>query len=238
MASPNPKNFCSALFPLWDLYSKIEADNWHTTIKKRGWFVIEDHIFKAGVVPGGPTSHDEIKILVCYMLSQTGIEMSFSEIHDALSVHHLVNYFELVQAIDGLLKTTHLTLHEKGKTEYYGLSDLGKQVEREFSHLLPLSIREKSVKAAKRILRRKKREQEVNVEIERVQDGYRMQLSIPEQDGQLVSFSLFLPTLAECERVRKRFLNDPVFIYKAVLALLTGDQEVIGKIFPTEEPLF
>ena len=199
---------------------------------------MEDHIFKAGVVPGGPTSHDEVKILICYMLSHTGAEMSFSDIHEAFSAHHLVNYFELVQAMDGLMKTAHIIEKTQEKTVYYALSDLGRQADREFSHLLPLSIREKSVTAAKRILRRKKREREVNVEMERVEDGYRMHLSIPERDGQLLSFSLFLPTLAECERVRRRFLNDPVFIYKGVLALLTGDQEVIGEIFPTDEPLF
>lgn len=199
---------------------------------------MQDEIFKAGVQPGGPTSHTEIKALVCYILTKLGQAMSFAELHEALQEGSLVNYFELVQVIDGLVESGHLALEAQEGREYYQITETGVQAGREFENSLPLSVRQKALRSAERLLRRKKRESEVLIETRKADGGYYMELSIPEQTGKLVSFTLFLPTREECERVRRRFLNDPVFIYKCVLAMLTGERDVLGELIPQVEQLF
>lgn len=199
---------------------------------------MENDIFKAGVRPGGPTSHDEIKMLICYMLSNVSESMSFAMLHEALLEHNLVNYFELVQVIDGLVFSGHLSVEESESADLYAVTALGRQAGREFENSLPLTVRQKAVRAADKLLRRRKREAEVQIDVRKADGGYLMELAIPEAGDSLISFTLFLPTREECELVRRRFLNDPIFIYKGVMALLSGDRAVLGDIFPEPDPLF
>lgn len=204
---------------------------------------MENDIFKAGVTPGGPTSHDEIKMLICYILSNIGEAMSFAQLHEALLENNLVNYFELVQVVEELLRSGHLVPATGDEAagdagECYRITDTGRQAGREFANTLPLTVRQKAVRAAERLLRRRKRESEVCIDVRKDRGGYRMELAIPDKAGSLVSFSLFLPTREECELIRRRFLNDPIFIYNGVLALLTGDREILGQLLPEEENLF
>ena len=199
---------------------------------------MENDIFRAGVRPGSPTSHDEIKMLVCYILSKLERPMTFAQLHEALLENSLVNYFELVQVMDGLVRTGHLALEADGDAETYAIADLGRQAGREFENALPLAVREKAVGSANRLLRQQQRAAEVSVEIRPAGSGFQLQLAIPEAEGNLISFTLFAPTQEECGLLRRRFLNDPMFIYQGVLALLTGDRKAIGEIFPQREQLF
>lgn len=197
---------------------------------------MENDIFMAGVRPGSPTSHDEIKILLCTILSQVDQSMLFSQLHEALQENNLVNYFALVQAMEELVATGHVTADRTVEPERYSVTELGRQVVEEFERRLPAAVREKALSAAKLQLQREKREMEVDVRIDKEERGYTMRFAIPEINGELVSFSLFVPTREECDRMRRHFLNDPLYIYHSVLALLTGDQHVLGEALPTREP--
>lgn len=198
---------------------------------------MEQDIFKAGVRPGSPASQDEIKMLVCYILSKIDSTIRFAQLHEALSSCSLVNYFDLVQVVEDLLHSGHIAIADDADGGYQA-TETGLQAAHEFAHTLPLSVREKAVRATGRELRRHRRLAEVSIKTTRVGDGYRMELSIPEQNDTLISFSLFLPTQEECALVRKRFLNDPVFIYQGVVALLTGNPDILGELKIENDPLF
>ena len=200
---------------------------------------MESEIFKAGTRHGAPTTNDEIKILICYILSKTGAPMNFEQIHESLLENELVNYFELVSAVDSLIGTGHITTEaEAGKAPVHRITALGKDAANTVNTLLPLSVREKAAKAADKLLRRKKREQEVVAQISRIDGGFEAFLALPGEKSPLSSFTVFCPTKDEAELVRKRFLNDPAYIYKGVMALLTGDKNVIGKMFPSNDDLY
>lgn len=200
---------------------------------------MEQEIFRAGVRPGGPTTNDEVKILVCYILSKTGEAMSFEQLHEALSEHELVNYFELVTAVDSLGNTGHIqAARAENGADLYSATGLGRDTARTIDGLVPSSVRRKAAASADRLLRRQRRKREVAAVIEPSGPGFGVKLSLPESGLDLVEFSVFCPTMEEAELVRRRFLNDPAYIYKGVMALLTGDREIIGEMFPAKEELF
>lgn len=200
---------------------------------------MENEVFTAGVRPGSPTTNDEIKILVCYILSKTDSAMSFAQIHEALSEHELVNYFELISAMDSLERTRHIDAEQNGDgAQTYTVTELGKSTAEAVDDMLPLSVRDKAADSAGKLLRRKKREREVKVEIAEQDAGFELRLAIPDSGSNLAAFTVFCPTREEAELIRRRFLNDPFYIYKGTLALLTGDREILGEIFPSGENLF
>jgi len=202
---------------------------------------MDQEIFKAGVRPGSPNSQVEIKMLLCFILSKIKDVMSFAQLYEALSQDALVNYFELVEALDQLAIQGHLQCgNPAGGESLYSITPLGEQAAEEFTPILPLSVRDRALQATERLLERQKRLSELKVDVSDAPGGgFIMELSIPAEESELVKFSLFVPTKEQCDVIRRRFLNAPSFIYKGVLALLTGDRQVLDELFPPpDEQLF
>ncbi len=200
---------------------------------------MESDIFRAGVAPGSPTTDVEIKMLLCYLLSHLEESISFTQLHEALSEYNLVNYFELVQALDDLCSLGQLSVSTENSLDLYRITPLGKEIGAEFERTLPLATREKALEATRRVMERQRRLTEVDIRETPCRDGgFLLELSIPDKDGELIGLRVFAPTRRECDRMRKRFLNAPLTIYKGVMALLTGDEQVLGTIFSDERKLF
>ncbi len=200
-----------------------------------------DSIFNAGVAPGSPVSQTELKTLICYILSNIQQPMSFMQLYDALTQHNLVNYFELVPALDQLCQSRHLTRTEdvSDGADYYMATSLGLETGKELTTAVPASVREKALASAQKVLRRERRKSEVRVNtIPAKNGGFIMEFAIPESKSDLIRFSLFVPTQEECAHLKKRFFNAPLFIYQGVLALLTGNSAVLGEAVLPEEELF
>lgn len=195
---------------------------------------MESDIFRAGTMPGAPGTVDEIKMLLCYILSGIGEAMSFDQLYDAMSEHHLVNYFELVRVMDELVELGHID-HQDGR---YAVTGIGREAAREFERTLPASVREKALDSSRKALTRSRRLEEISFTRTPCDGGYTLEITIPESEGELMSFRLFCPTKEDCDLIRRRFLNAPFTIYKGVMALLTGNKEVLGEIFGGEEKLF
>lgn len=184
---------------------------------------MNSEIFRAGIAPGAPITENEIKTLICFIISKTGSNINFDILHDALRENNYVNYFQLVQSVEELIKTGHIK--EEGISLI--LTALGKDTVDSLASSLPASVCEKSVNSAKKILAQSKRRQEVKIEEEKLGSGYMLTLSLPDKNDILVSVKIMAMDTSHKELIKKRFLNDPVFIYQNFLALLTGDTQLI-----------
>ena len=195
---------------------------------------MDREIFFADVLPGAPTSINQIKTLVCMMLTQAG-GLTFAHLHEALRENRLVNYFELISAISQLVQTGHISCEASGDEECYSITALGEKTAAELSRDIPTTVREKAVSTALIIKKRERRMSEVIISTETRDGGYYLTLALPGESEELVSFTVFAPTEQECDKLRRRFLNDPVFVYQGVMALLSGEREVLGKPLPQED---
>ena len=120
-------------------------------------------------------------------------------------------------------KTEELRREEDGR-EVYALTGSGLQAANTFGKDLPLSVRERAVGVARGILTRQRREKEIVTDIQRVEDGYRLVLRLTDIGSDLLDIGIFLPSEEACQRVRQRFLDDPMELYKGILDLLTGGE--------------
>ena len=192
---------------------------------------MQNNAFTAGIEPGGLTNDYEIKILVCYILEKIKRHMSFSDINYILQSEGLANYFEYAEAISELLSSGHIVDVSQGEGEQrFRLTDLGSKTARTFEKNIPLSVREKSMRAAEEYYLRQRIEKENQVKIEKVSDGYRLSLCISDIGSDLLNLSLFVPTENECEQIKKRFLCDPTIFYRGIIALVTGDEHTVHTI--------
>jgi hypothetical protein len=192
--------------------------------------------FDASVAPDGVKDTNDIKILVCYLLKNVDNPLSFENISEILLQDGLVNYFELVKAVDDLLISGHIDLVIKGEQKFYKSTRLGIGTAELFEHRLPYSVKEKAVKAAINLLGKIKRESENSVEItENTSGGLNVCCTILDRDDALLSLNLFVPDKHQAEIVKKQFLANPELVYKGVLSLLTGDLDTVCYILELQK---
>ena len=180
--------------------------------------------FTAGVEPGGLNTTQEIKILLCYMLHTVNQPMRREDVVDIILAHGMANYFDTEEAIDDLLRLQHLV---EGDDHRIATTVTGSQIGDSLSVRVPYTLRERSVKAALELLRRRQVEQDNKVYIRRLEEGgCEATCTVEDHGTPLLSVTLRLADEWQAGQIKEHFLQDPALLYRSVLAVLTGEADV------------
>ena len=192
--------------------------------------------FDEGVAPGGLKDADDIKILICYLLKSVGRPLSFDNLNEILQHDGLCNYFGFASALHELLVSGHVDLLKDGGVEYYKATGLGEATAALFERRLPVTVREKAVNAAVRLLARIKRESENRVEIaQNTSGGFEVTCTVYDMGDTLMSVKLLVADRAQAESVKRQFQTNPEIVYKGMLALMTGDAAAAAELIKPQE---
>lgn len=191
--------------------------------------------FRAGVEPGGLTTDYEIKILICHVLKHIERPMPVSALIELFVGEGIGNYFEAASAAAALVKSGHIAIGGCEGEKCYTLTGLGESAAGTFEKTLPLSVREKAVDAANRYFIRRERRAHNKAEVQKADDGYLLTLTITDVGSDLLKLTILLPDEETCGRIRERFLDDPIVVYKGVVASLTGSFENVGALLDDVE---
>ena len=176
--------------------------------------------FSDGVRPGGLYDSREIKVLICYMLSGVSEPLSRETVTEILTDGEMANLFEISAAIDDLVARNNVTEAEDGKLT---LTDSGRDSASQLYDLIPYTLRDRSQKAAMKLLARARNERDADVTVTPLDRGYAVKCSIDKSDAPMMSFTLRVTDEAMAKTVRERFLDNPTAFYRALIALSTGD---------------
>ena len=108
----------------------------------------DNSAFSAGVRFGGLTDRTEIKILLCYLLTNSPQPLTSQQIVDTIIGQQLVNYFELQEALGNLVEQGLIIEND----DCYSITDEGKGISKELEKALPFSVKERAYKAVIEIL--------------------------------------------------------------------------------------
>lgn len=193
--------------------------------------------FTQGTRPGSVTTSHEVMILICWLIDRAGEPVTEAQLEAVLQGQELVNYFELVTALQALERNGQILREPDGSIL---LTALGHQTAGTFADTLPLAVRERASDAMRRMHTLLRREEKNKVSIEKRSDGYMLTLTVTDVGSDLLSLSIFMPGIEQCEQIRRRFLNDPTRVYRGILAILTGNGQELSNLMtaPEDEPLF
>lgn len=183
--------------------------------------------FSAGVEPGGLRTKQDIKILICYILSSTVSGISKQNIISILQENGLANYFEASEAFADLVLSGNICLEDEGKSNSYCITDTGRIVSDQLHVSLPRTVRERALSAAMSLLSRIKLEKENKVSIEKNSMGYSVTCTISGGEFNLISFTMYVPDMDQAKIVKENFYKDPTSIYNGILGLLTQNKELV-----------
>ena len=90
---------------------------------------------------------NKIRIVVCHLLYSSGCPLNRDQLIEITSLEQAVNYFDLMEALDGITGRL-CTCQEVNGIPVYSNTRLGDAAAREFGSELPQSIREKMFEEA------------------------------------------------------------------------------------------
>ena len=122
---------------------------------------MEFDAFTGGIEPGGLRSKDEIRILICYLLTSVSAPLSREDILSIMQENGFANYFEVTDSLSELTENGNLQC--AGDEPVYTATRQGQMIARQLDTALPFSVRRKAVAAALNLLARAKREKENRV---------------------------------------------------------------------------
>ncbi len=184
--------------------------------------------FSAGVEPGGLWHKNDIRILLCYILSSVGAPLARRDLIQIIQEKGLANYFEVEDALATLLDQGNISQEEDG---YYTVTPAGKEIANSLDATLPLSVRDKALEAAFTMLSQARAQRENRVDLQETERGLQITCHISGGEMELMAISLYVPDKAQAEMVKERFHKDPEGIYQLVLAALTGDTGLAKTFF-------
>lgn len=175
--------------------------------------------FSAGVLPGGLRDTQEIKILICYIFSNFSQPLSKSTVAGTLQNCGLANYFETSQAFEEMVSAHNILKNEDGG---YTISETGKMVSDELSRSLPLTVREKAIKAVEEDLARKKSEEENKVIMRKIGNGYEVICSVLDGKFEMMKLKLYAPDIIAASTIKDNFYKNAGDIYCDIISKLVG----------------
>ena len=192
---------------------------------------MERDAFTGGVEPGGLWNKNDIRILLCYILTSVGAPLSRESIGEIMQGKALANYFEVGDALDSLLKQGNVTVDEDGA---FSVTDSGREIAASLDVSLPLSVRDKALEAALRLAAEQKARRENKVEFLEAERGYQVRCHVSGGETELMTISIYVPDKAQAELVERNFYRDPEGVYRLLLAALTGDKAYAADFFSAE----
>ena len=184
--------------------------------------------FSAGVEPGGLWNKNDIRILLCYILSSVGAPLARQDLTRIIQEKGLANYFEVEDALASLLAQGNISQDGEG---YYTVTAAGKEIANSLDATLPLSVRDKALEAAFTTRSRSRSQRQNRVHSQQTERGVQTPCHISSGEMDLMEVSLYVPDKAQAEMVKDRFHKDPQGFYQLVLAALTGDTSLAKEFF-------
>ncbi|WP_050698773.1 DUF4364 family protein [Anaeromassilibacillus senegalensis] len=185
--------------------------------------------FTGGVEPGGLRTKNQIRILICYLLSSVDAPLSREDVIHIMQDNGLANYFEIADAVAELLANGNL-MEDPQHPELLTATPQAHMIAKQLDAAVPIAVREHAVSAAANLLAAAKRERENKVEIRRTDNGYNVVCHVSGGDMELMSFTLYVPDLYQARMVKRNFHRAPENVYRILLAAVTNNTDLVADI--------
>ena len=167
------------------------------------------------------TKENEIKVFILYLINYADCGLAYDDIFNLAQETGVTGYFDFAGVFSNLAQENNV----RESDGLYFITERGKTIAENLEHLVPVAAKNKCVAYVSRLL-------ELNggdfySEIEPENGGYRFICGIKNKNSEIFNVSLFVKEKSAAENMQKIFNERPDYIYRAVLAMMTGDAAFI-----------
>lgn len=179
---------------------------------------MENSALTAGVRVGGLTDRTEIKILLCYLLSELKQPITQNQLIECVCGQELVNYFEMQSALQHLLDNNLIKEDENG----YSILPEGKDIARQLESVVSTTVKRYAYTMAVNILQYESLKKQHKIKISPVEGGgFNLHCSIEDDEFTIFSMDIVMPDEKSAEFAGEQFILKGQDIFKCVLGITT-----------------
>ena len=210
-----------------DTFNRSLVSSPVNTMPENGGDIMEHDAFTQGTEPEGLKNRNDIGILICYLLNQVGKPFPKDDLVELIQENGFANYFETTNSISELIKNGNIEYSDE-KCRLLRLTKNGRLIVTQLHSNLSLLIRQRAAAAASQMVRRRKNESQYPVEITRIKDGgYQVVLHITDGLRDLMTLSVYVPSITEAKAIKRSFHKNPERLYSVMLAAVIGEKDMI-----------
>lgn len=176
------------------------------------------------IQPPRRTPENEQKLMVLYSLARLG-PCTELQLLRFLFEHDLLNYFEMMFALNDLCDRGQAARTKKNAGFLYQATDAGREALALFGGRVPMSLKTLLDETEAEWKNRFRQETQNLQQVVRTERGdYELNLRVVEQDMDMLRLSLCLPTRELAEQLARRWPEKSVKIYDAIIRILSEDE--------------
>ena len=174
-------------------------------------------------------SKQDVKVFILHLMDNIAHPLTLTEINEMAMQDDFIRALDFAECFSELIDTDNIKMIEEvnGETKYV-ITDRGHQVVLALKSTLSGFVRAKSLKSAMRYLSFTKRGAELESIVTNEGKKSRLNCKVKENGETVFSLEIALDNEYQLEIMRHSFEQDPETIYKAVLAILSGETGYLG----------
>ena len=172
---------------------------------------------------GDMSDRIDIKVFILFLLDELRYPLNETVIAEMVHEHGYVGRFDFAECFSELTERGHVTEIEEEGEKQYVISPLGHSVASELQGSLHEQMREKSRISALKRLSLYRRGAKTQVTVNKESAGrYLVTCRVEDKDGVMMDATVAVSTMAEVERIKKHFGEQPEEVCRGLITLLTG----------------
>ena len=169
----------------------------------------------------------EVKILLAYFLNRIDRPVTPAQMLEIIRSADCVSYFLYVEAVEQMKKNGTLVIEEQEGTEYYVLTEAGKEGAESLKDLVSKSVRDRIYASGLKLFAKLRAEREMKFEITPQDSGYSVHCYLEEGNVTLLDLRLFAPDKEQAEFIKSKILMNPSEFYSRVLDYIIANEEYV-----------
>lgn len=180
----------------------------------------------AGVAPiGGLFSTAEIKILICYVLTELQEPVPCESLVNLLHYEEIANGFEVSDALHSLENSGMIVSVKDDDEDCYQITEQGKSINATLNDSLPNTVKRRSLNAAKKMAARRRNAKNSDIQLTHEDGATYITCTALDGSRPLLSVKMLVTDDAMGNRIKNKFLEASPEICTAVIDLLTKESE-------------
>ncbi|MCQ2435800.1 MAG: DUF4364 family protein [Clostridia bacterium] len=171
----------------------------------------------------------DIKTFILYLMSQIDRPVDIGTLNDIVVQDDYVNQFDFMDSLYELCKSKAIEKTPTENGDIYTITPKGGMVVESFRSDLTPSMRERSVLSAMKLLSFSRRGARSSSRVEKDGDEYKLTCCVTDNNGKSMEVFLRVPTIGQANKMKANFDLKPEFIYRGMLALLSGDVDYLAE---------
>lgn len=173
-------------------------------------------------------SKQDVKVFILHLMDNISQPLTLTEINEMAMQDDFIRALDFAECFSELIDTENISVIEGEDEALYAITDRGHQVVMALKNTLSGFVRGKSLKSAMRYLSFAQRGAELETSIINEGKKSRLRCKVNEDGDDVFSIEVSLDNEYQLEIMRHNFEQDPERIYKAVLAILSGETGYLG----------